>query len=441
MASHVLDVAPKATVLGLRAIREDEDPKKKAADAAFGAAPTGSRDPVAEAIYTALDAHVGVISLSLGNADLALFKFSQPQATAIATAVSKGVVVVAAAGNEGDGSNGIAYPANYPGVIAVGASAPSGKRAAFSQVHSYVDLLTPGQEVTAADSRTGGRSKTQGTSSATALTSGVAALIKSAYPELAPRQVEEALVRSASHYKKGHDPETGYGRISAAAALTEAARLKPEPAQIAAARHGGPNHLGPGDDGTPPWNEQGLNPTDQTIGGVAAGMGLIGIVVGVLLFRSGRRAARSSTMLRPARRRPRRECRRVCRECRRVCRECPRLRWPCRRAARRHRPADVRRSSPSARDRCSSRRPGGPLSGPDCPPTVRTRLPSGRSTGARCRTIRRPAVAAAPEENGSVVVAFLGLLGRPLLLRPRTGRDPPRGRRPGSAGGSRPPRS
>jgi subtilisin family serine protease len=293
MASHVLDVAPKATVLGLRAIRDDEDPKKKEpASTSPGARSNEPPDPVADAIFAAIDAHVGVISMSLGDEALAIIKFSQAQAAGISMAVSKGIVVVAAAGNAGDETNDVSFPANYPGVIAVGAAAPSGKRAAFSQVHSYVDLLAPGQEVNAADVASGGRSKIQGTSSATALTSGVAALIKSAHPDLAPRQVEEAMVRAASHYKKGHDAQTGYGRINAAAALKEAAALKPEPAQVAVARYAGPDHLGPGDDGTLPWINQALDPEYFVIGGIAAGIGLIGMVVGVLLFVSGRRAAR-----------------------------------------------------------------------------------------------------------------------------------------------------
>jgi len=298
MASHVLDVAPKAKVLGLRVIRDEDDPDyEEKPDAVRKPDEDSPQHPIANAIVYAADSGAAVISLSLGTADSSFFKYSSAEATAITYAISKGAVVVAAAGNEAeeDESNQISYPANYAGVIAVGASTKAGKRADFSQVHSYVDIVAPGQDVMAADFKTDGRKRTQGTSSATALVAGVAALITSAHPDLAPWQVEQALQRTASHYDQGHDAWTGYGRVDAAAALEAAAGMKPEPPLLSAVKHQGPAHLGPGDDGTPMVVNQPVETEMVVWGGIIAIPGLAAILIGMLLFFTGRRASRSST--------------------------------------------------------------------------------------------------------------------------------------------------
>lgn len=298
MASSVLDVAPAAKVLGLRAIRDDEDPdfqtwqeqienygKDKAKEQREGLA-------LQRAIRAAADQGVKVISLSIGL-DISFGAYNDEEAEAIAYALSKGVVVVAGAGNEGDESNGLSYPAAYPGVIAVGASTPQGRRAAFSQVHNYVDIVTPGVEIYSA-SIDGGRKKVQGTSSATALTSGVVALIMAKYPDLSPRQVEQLLIRTASTHEEGHNPQTGYGVINANAALKAAADLKPEGAVLPVGKEGAGGHFGPGDDGTPPNIGQPWDMEYLVVGGIGGGLGLLGLTVGLILFLAGRRAAARS---------------------------------------------------------------------------------------------------------------------------------------------------
>jgi len=292
MASDVLDVAPEAKVLSLRAIRDDEDPDfdtwSSSLDDDKGAAATA----VDRAIRAAVDAGAKVISMSLGSIT-SLGAYSRDQASAIAYAMSKNVVVIASAGNEGDESNQLSYPAAYPGVIAVGATTPDRKRAGFSQVHTYVDVAAPGVEIYAADIG-GGRKKIQGTSPAAALAAGVAALIKSKYPDLTPRQVEQLLEKTASTYAKGYNPQTGYGVINAAAALKAAAGLKAASAALPVGEQGAGIHFGPGDDGTPRFTGQELNSTYLVIGGVFGGIALLGIALGMLLFITGRRAAARS---------------------------------------------------------------------------------------------------------------------------------------------------
>nr|WP_240449063.1 S8 family serine peptidase [Streptomyces harenosi] len=292
MASSILDVAPQARVLGLRVIRDPDDPDYQNSREALhqGSSRDGDR-PFAQAITYAVDHGADVISMSLGS-DSAWDAYQEDEAEAIEYALSKGVVLLAGAGNEGDVEQGeeniVAYPAAYPGVISVAASVPDGARATFSSVHSYVDIAAPGVLIHSADAASGGRKPVQGTSSACALAAGVSALIVSKYPELPPRQVAQVLKETASHASRGYSVETGYGVINAHAALRAAGDLRPEkPAAIGKAGAG--VHFGPGDDGTPQMVSYGLDPLYFAIAAGGAFVGLLAVSGGFWLVRSGRR--------------------------------------------------------------------------------------------------------------------------------------------------------
>ncbi|MBA4864413.1 S8 family serine peptidase [Streptomyces sp. PSKA54] len=295
MASSVLDVAPEAKVLGLRVIRDPDDPDYQTPDEVTGQG--GSRDNshgLSQAITYATDHGADVISLSLGSGSV-WDTYDEEQAKAIEYALSKGVVVLAALGNEGNVERGeenqVSYPAAYPGVISVAASVPGGSRAPFSSVHSYADIAAPGVVINAADYRSSGRKPVQGTSSACALAAGVSALIVSKYPDLPPRQVAQVLEGTASHASRGHSVETGYGVINAHAALRAAAKLTPEK-PVAIGKAGAGVHFGPGDDGTPQMVTYGLDPEYFAIAAGGALTGLLAILGGLWLFRSGRRLQR-----------------------------------------------------------------------------------------------------------------------------------------------------
>ncbi|WP_326558395.1 S8 family serine peptidase [Micromonospora sp. NBC_01796] len=68
---------------------------------------------------------------------------------AVARAVARGIVVVAAVGDRGDenGASVIPYPAAYPGVVGVGAIDQAGERWRGSQQGTFVDLVAPGAAV------------------------------------------------------------------------------------------------------------------------------------------------------------------------------------------------------------------------------------------------------------------------------------------------------
>lgn len=145
----------------------------------------------------------------------------------------KGALLIAASGN----SNGpVATPGRLSDFLAVGASTRDDQRAAFSNFGPEVALSAPGVSILSTmptykvpmndfkDSRgtliSQNYASLQGTSMATPVVSGVAALIWSANPSWSAAQVRERLTASARDLgPSGRDPEFGFGLVDAAAAL------------------------------------------------------------------------------------------------------------------------------------------------------------------------------------------------------------------------------
>lgn len=100
---------------------------------------TGYEDDVAEGIMWAAQHGVKVINMSLGA-----YEPTYAEQSAVDWAIKHNVMVVAAIGNEGDGTAN--YPARYPGVVSVGASDQAGRRAPFSNVNG-VDVVAPGVQI------------------------------------------------------------------------------------------------------------------------------------------------------------------------------------------------------------------------------------------------------------------------------------------------------
>ena len=104
----------------------------------------GDTANVAKGILWAVDRGAKVINLSLSST-------SPDTATraAVAYAIAKNVVVVAAAGNSGCGLLGspTSYPAAYDGVLGVGAITSGGAVASFSSCGSWVDVVAPGSGI------------------------------------------------------------------------------------------------------------------------------------------------------------------------------------------------------------------------------------------------------------------------------------------------------
>ena len=69
---------------------------------------------------------------------------SAAERAAVSYALAHNVLLVAPAGDNGAGTDAVNYPAAYPGVIAVGATARNGQLAPFTSTRSYVALTAPG---------------------------------------------------------------------------------------------------------------------------------------------------------------------------------------------------------------------------------------------------------------------------------------------------------
>ncbi len=104
---------------------------------------------------------------------------------AIDAAWNAGLVLVAAAGNDGQDLDAY-YPAAHPRVLAVSALAPDGSRAPYSNNGPFVDTSAPG------DALIGDR-LVQGTSVSAALVSHQVALYRSLHPDASPSDVLSAL--------------------------------------------------------------------------------------------------------------------------------------------------------------------------------------------------------------------------------------------------------
>ena len=180
----------------------------------------GTVGDIAEAIRFAVDNKADVINMSLGGGGE-----TQVMKDAIEYAYSKGVVIVAAAGNADD--NSAAYPARFPHVIGVSAVDASGNKAPYSNFGAGIDIAAPGGSDTGKivqetiDPAQGGEPAFlgfQGTSMAAPHVAGVVALIKAAGIK-EPNAVLEVLQQSARKINDDPFNHFGAGQLDAGNAL------------------------------------------------------------------------------------------------------------------------------------------------------------------------------------------------------------------------------
>ncbi len=177
---------------------------------------------VMNAIYYAVDHGAQVINLSLGGYS----NGCSYMAGAISYAEEHDVLVVAAAGNDGDESwfdpsepGNWFYPAACEDVLGVGATNSLDQRAAFSNYGWWVDVTAPGVGIESTY-RYGTYASLSGTSMATPFVSGLAALVYAKHPTAEPEDVAAAIMAGADDLgAPGWDPHYGAGRTHAARAL------------------------------------------------------------------------------------------------------------------------------------------------------------------------------------------------------------------------------
>ncbi|HET9531598.1 MAG TPA: S8 family serine peptidase, partial [Blastocatellia bacterium] len=200
IAGIVSMIAPDARILPVRA---------------FPSSGMGDAFSVASAIKYAADHGAHVINLSLGSPTTDELLLS-----AISYARQRGVIVVAAAGNEN--SESPRFPASLADVLAVAAIDNTGRKAQFSNFGAHVDVVAPGVKIisTFPGNGTDDFAEWSGTSFAAPFAAAEAALILEAAPgHPNVRQAIESSATSIDNLNPGHAARLGKGRIDPLKAL------------------------------------------------------------------------------------------------------------------------------------------------------------------------------------------------------------------------------
>ena len=187
----------------------------------------GNTLSVSRAILYAISRDVDVISLSLGSDT-----YDAYLRTAVDQAISAGIVVVAASGN--DGCNCIRYPANFPEVVAVGATDSSGNKASFSNWGNDLDVMAPGTGLRTANWALGSTnsyaSSVNGTSFSTPIVGGLLALLKSHQPNATWAELVGILSQSTDKTKITGSTERstnyGFGTVNAGTSTTKVSTVQ-----------------------------------------------------------------------------------------------------------------------------------------------------------------------------------------------------------------------
>ncbi len=170
----------------------------------------GDDASIARGIRHATDAGARIINLSLGGT-----QDTRVLREAVEYAYDRGVLVVAASGNERQQGNAVNYPAAYPQVLAVSGTSNADTITGFSNTGSHIDIAAPsvGLWTTLVGEREYG--PPNGTSFASPYVAGAAALVWTVRPDLS--HVDVKCVLSASADDKGPpgwDEEYGWGRLN-----------------------------------------------------------------------------------------------------------------------------------------------------------------------------------------------------------------------------------
>jgi type VII secretion-associated serine protease mycosin len=183
-----------------------------------------------DAIRAAADTDAKIINMSFGS------DYVDPDIeAAVKYAASKGKLLVAAVGNQGEQKGHIGYPAAYPYVLGVASADESGTVSKTSSYGDSVDLTAPGEGFPGwCDANFHSYCVgNQGTSGAAAITSASAALVWSAHPDWTVNQVVRSLIDTAGRKWPRDNPSKylGYGAVRPRLVL-EKSNYNPGPANV-----------------------------------------------------------------------------------------------------------------------------------------------------------------------------------------------------------------
>ncbi|MBS0023523.1 S8 family serine peptidase [Microbacterium paraoxydans] len=177
-------------------------------------------EQVAKGMRWAVDNGADIINLSFTTNTL---DWDESWDDAFLYAFEHDVVVVVAAGNRGNGTNIIGAPATIPGVLTVGGVDQTGTASLEASTQGItIGISAPSEGLlgVSADGEVVGWS---GTSGAAPIVAGVAALIRSAHPDISANDVINRIIKTAMPVpdaQKPRDPLYGFGLVDAAAAVS-----------------------------------------------------------------------------------------------------------------------------------------------------------------------------------------------------------------------------
>ena len=160
---------------------------------------TAPLSKIIEGIYWCIDNDMDIINMSFGTT-----MYSASLEQAIDAAVEDGIIVVAAAGNNGAEAANIDYPAAFDNVISVGASNGNNAMTDFTSRGEGIDILAPGEKIWSYGAFAGLQTL-DGTSIATAHVTGAAALLLERYPAADTEFIRQLLMASANQETGGSD--------------------------------------------------------------------------------------------------------------------------------------------------------------------------------------------------------------------------------------------
>jgi len=187
------------------------------ASVGFGASDENSDQEIADAVTWSVDHGAKVINLSLTRNTL---DWPESWDKAFLYAQDHDVVVVAAAGNRGSGTDEVGAPATMPGVLGVGGVTQSGASSTDASAQGITLGISAPSENLVGVIPGGSYVLWDGTSGASPIVAGVVALVRAAHPELSATNVINRILATA-HDKGAPGPDDlyGYGVVDAAAAV------------------------------------------------------------------------------------------------------------------------------------------------------------------------------------------------------------------------------
>jgi subtilisin family serine protease len=176
-----------------------------------------SDDQIAQAIRWSVDNGATVINMSLTRNSL---EWPPSWDDAFLYAFENDVIIVAAAGNRGAGTEEVGAPATIPGVLTVAGLDANGEASYDASSQGItIGVAAPGEQLVGV-SASGQYMTWSGSSGATPLVAGLVALVRASHPELNAANVIQRVLATATPVGSVPSPTYGYGIINAAAAVT-----------------------------------------------------------------------------------------------------------------------------------------------------------------------------------------------------------------------------